>query len=114
MSKVYNLSNLIELENNEGMEIHLDIDLIPETQLLEKYNYVLSKLRHGGRLNIRGTSLNLFCKLVLNGNTELRNKLPESQSFYNIEEIENLVRQELNIENIWIENECFFITAERP
>jgi hypothetical protein len=111
------LSKLEECENNEAMAIYWNIDTVGRSDFIPFYHKLLGKLRHGGKLHIKGTSLSLFCKHCLTfpeKRADLCSKIESSKTFHDLKELEIIMGDELNIESIWIEEEEFNIVGVRP
>ena len=81
-------------ENNEATKIMLNIDKIERKDFINFFHLLLGKLRHGGTLTLTGTSLTLFCKLVLihpNKRTVLVERIREAYCFHDMFEVETIV-----------------------
>ena len=107
------VEDLEKCSYNEAIYISWDVDKLSKNDFFSFYNTLLGKLRHGGKLLLTGTSLSLFCKYILNGDIEKADRIEDAKYFHEIHNIENIVRQQLVIENIWIEEEKFNIVGVR-
>lgn len=109
--------DLDKCENNEASSIFWNIDSVPRSEFIYFYHDLLGKLRHGGRLHLKGTSLSLFCKHVLHypeKRKDLVNKIEHAKSFHDVKEVEIIMKDQLDIESIWLEDENFNIVGVRP
>lgn len=111
-----NFEELNLADNNECTLISFNIDFVSNSDFYSFYQLCLKKLRMNGKLCLSGTSLTMFAKSVIHSKKEvkvLQKLIEDSKCFHDLIHVEGLIRRDLFVENIWYEDERFYIVGLR-